>query len=290
MLVLVAALVALGASGVTRPRPVVGARAGVTSGDRPLLAPSALLAAISSVPRSLVDSIGANGERSVLTVTKDQPPLAAGGKLRLVYVGAEYCPWCALMRWPLVMALSRFGTFSGLKVTSSAANDGDLPTLSFLGAHFTSRYLVFTPYEAADRDGAPLQAVPAAVSSLYARYDGTGDEPTVFTGGPSPGIPFLDIGNRFVSSGDPSEFDHAYEALSHADPGTVADALVSPGSTLGRAMDAPAFIAEANFITAAICACDARRAPLGLADAWRASRGVGACLDGTDRMRPRHDA
>ena len=124
-----------------------------------MLAPSALVAAISSVPRSLVDSVGANGERSVLTVTKDQPPLAAGGKLRLVYVGAEYCPWCALMRWPLVMALSRFGTFSGLKVTSSAANDGDIPTLSF--SEPTSRAgTVFTPYEAADRNGAPLQAVP----------------------------------------------------------------------------------------------------------------------------------
>ena len=257
MLILVATLVALGVAGGSRPPIATGPGAGVTSGDRPLPAPASVVAAISRVLRSPADLVGANSEQSVFTVTRSQPTLAVGGKLRLVYVGAEYCPWCALMRWPLVMALSRFGTFSGLKVTSSAASDGDIPTLSFLGAHFTSRYLVFTSYEAADRNGAPLQAVPAEVSRLYARYDGTGDRPTAFTGGPSPGIPFLDVGNRFVSSGDPSVFDKAYGVIAHAAPGMVAEALVSPGSTLGRAMDAPAFVAEANFITAAICACDA---------------------------------
>jgi hypothetical protein len=32
----------------------------------------------------------------------------------MLYIGAEYCPYCAAERWPLVMALSKFGTFSNL--------------------------------------------------------------------------------------------------------------------------------------------------------------------------------
>ena len=43
------------------------------------------------------------------------------GKPRIVYMGAEYCPYCATERWAMVNALSRFGTFSNLKITTSAA-------------------------------------------------------------------------------------------------------------------------------------------------------------------------
>jgi len=229
---------------------------GTSNGVEPAVAPARIVSLVSHVPDSLVNSVGAGGEKSVFTVTRGQPKLVAGSKLRVVYLGAEFCPWCALLRWPLVMALSRFGTFSGLKLTASATTDGDIPTFSFIGSHFKSKYLVFTPYEAADRDGAAFQAVPAGVAHLYARYDGAGGDPTVFTGSSSPGIPFLDIGNKFVSCGDPAVFDRAYSALAHAASGSVAEALVSPRSPLGRAMGAGAFVAEANFIAAAICAAD----------------------------------
>ncbi len=258
-MVLVVALVALGATGHSGTGPAPGKPSGLSgsvTGDEPVVAPARIVSLVSHVPGAVVNSVGADGETSAFTVTRDQPELDAGSKLRVVYLGAEFCPWCALLRWPLVMALSRFGTFSGLKLTASGTTDGDIPTFSFLGAHYKSSYLVFTPYEAANRDGAALQTVPADVSHLYARYDGSGDHPTVFTGSSSPGIPFLDIGNRFVSCGDPTVFDKAYSALSHGASGAVAEALVSPRSPLGRAMDARAFVAEANFITAAICAAD----------------------------------
>jgi hypothetical protein len=61
------------------------------------------------------------------------------GKPLVVYIGAEYCPFCAAQRWPLVVALSRFGTFSGLSVTRSASEDvfPDTATLSFHSASYT---------------------------------------------------------------------------------------------------------------------------------------------------------
>src|SRR5215471_17073708 len=37
-------------------------------------------------------------------------PLTSGGKPEMLYIGAEYCPYCAAMRWSMAVALSRFGT------------------------------------------------------------------------------------------------------------------------------------------------------------------------------------
>ena len=36
-------------------------------------------------------------------------------------MGAEYCPYCAAQRWAMIVALSRFGTFSGLTTVHSAS-------------------------------------------------------------------------------------------------------------------------------------------------------------------------
>ena len=77
------------------------------------------------------------------------PALSVGGKPAFIYMGGEYCPYCAAERWSLVMALSKFGTFSGLKGTTSSATDVDAstPTFSFYGSKFTSRYITFEPVE-----------------------------------------------------------------------------------------------------------------------------------------------
>ena len=45
----------------------------------------------------------------------------ASGKTvpEILYMGAEYCPYCAAQRWSTIIALSRFGKFSGLGNMSS---------------------------------------------------------------------------------------------------------------------------------------------------------------------------
>jgi hypothetical protein len=49
----------------------------------------------------------------------------------------------------MIVALSRFGTFSGLSTTHSSSSDTDpyTPTFTFYGSTYTSQYLNFTPVE-----------------------------------------------------------------------------------------------------------------------------------------------
>jgi Domain of unknown function (DUF929) len=55
---------------------------------------------------------------------RDQAALTASGKPEVLYTGAGFCPYCAAVRWPLIVALSRFGTFSGLAPARSAITNG----------------------------------------------------------------------------------------------------------------------------------------------------------------------
>ncbi|MGC8533118.1 MAG: DUF929 family protein [Candidatus Parvarchaeum sp.] len=59
------------------------------------------------------------------------PLLTYNGKPTFVYMGAQGCPFCAGMRWAIIVALSRFGNFSNLFYDRSATNDGNVPTFTF---------------------------------------------------------------------------------------------------------------------------------------------------------------
>ena len=85
--------------------------------------------------------------------------LTSDGKPRIVYLGAEYCPYCATERWAMVNALSRFGTFKNLKITTSSATDVDAntPTFSFYGSTFTSPYIKFEPHRVGGQQGEPAR-------------------------------------------------------------------------------------------------------------------------------------
>jgi hypothetical protein len=88
----------------------------------------------------------------------------------VLYVGAEFCPFCAAERWPLLLALSRFGTFSNLKESHSSAADvfPNTPTVSFYGSTYESDYVAFTPVETAtnQRSGNGYEGVVAASTQL----------------------------------------------------------------------------------------------------------------------------
>ena len=55
----------------------------------------------------------------------------------MLYYGAEYCPYCAAERWAIAAALSRFGTWSNLKITASSHTDvyAETHTFSYYGRH-----------------------------------------------------------------------------------------------------------------------------------------------------------
>jgi hypothetical protein len=116
------------------------------------------------------------------------PPLARGGKPGVLYVATEYCPYCAMENWPLIVALSRFGQFTGLTTSRSPEFEHIAPVDSwtFYGLHYASPYLSFVPVEqysnvlvkaTADPDAREsyrkLQQLTPAQQALFARYDKT---------------------------------------------------------------------------------------------------------------------
>ena len=195
---------------------------------------------MTGVPAAALDQVGAGSVQAVPRKV-DAPALTAGGKPKVLYVGAEYCPFCAAQRWPVVVALSRFGTWSGLGQTTSASDDvyPDTSTLSFHGASYASDYLSFTGVETTDRTKAKLDQLTAADSTTFQTYD----RPPYITGSAG-SIPFLDLGGSYVSSG--ASFDPQLLAgMSHRQ---VAAALADPTSPVAKAVDG-----SANVLTAALC-------------------------------------
>jgi hypothetical protein len=118
--------------------------------------------------------------------------LTANGKPELLYIGAEFCPACAAQRWAMVVALSQFGTFTNLQQTRSAAQDGDIPTLSFYGSTYSSPYLTFTSVETTTNQPQgnyyrPLETPTAAQQALWSS-----------TLGGNLAFPFVDVGGKYV--------------------------------------------------------------------------------------------
>ena len=193
-----------------------------------------------SVPAVTFNAVGAGTATGFQAVT-GQPALTAGGKPEVLYIGGQYCPFCAAERWALAAAVSRFGTLSGLGLIHSSPSDvyASTPTLSFDKAHYTSKYLAFDPVEwfgeAAD-PGAPfghvyLQQPTAQQQALFARYGGGS-------------IPFVDIGNRYLLP----QVQYDPSALAGLNWAQVAAAMHDPSTFVARDIDG-----AANVISAAIC-------------------------------------
>jgi thiol-disulfide isomerase/thioredoxin len=156
--------------------------------------PAAVLSELTGVSDSTLSAIGAPpGVNPPVPVSG--APLTSNGKPVVLYIGAEFCPYCAVERWAMVVALSRFGTFHGLQLMLSGdlpEPNPDTPTFTFTNTTFTSNYIVFQSVEEYDRSDNPLQSLTPAQSSLLSQYD------TCQSTGQSGGIPFIDIANQYV--------------------------------------------------------------------------------------------
>ncbi len=116
------------------------------------------------------------------------PTYSVGGKPGGFYMGAEYCPYCATQRWPLVIALSKFGTWTGLQTMKSSSTDvwPSTPTVTFLHATYTSKYFGFDHWELETRTYKSLQKPSARGQSLFNKYNLQG------------GIPFIYLDGKYV--------------------------------------------------------------------------------------------
>src|SRR6266516_3861522 len=87
---------------------------------------ASVVSKVTNVPASTLDKIGDGGGSFTgkIPPVNGGTPLTSGGKPEMLYMGAEYCPYCAAERWSMIVALSRFGTFSGLSTVHSASVSG----------------------------------------------------------------------------------------------------------------------------------------------------------------------
>jgi len=197
---------------------------------------------LTSVPAETLEAVGVPAEPSnVNRLPSGTPAIEQDGKPVLLYVGAEYCPFCAVERWPVVVALSRFGTFSGLESTTSGPPPEPLPntpTVTFHGATYTSDYLVFSSVETETRTGGTLETPTDFQQQLFDTYNV--ESITGSTGA----IPFVMVGNLYAWAG--SQYDTG--VLEDKDFDQIASALPNPDTDVARAIGG-----AANYLTAMIC-------------------------------------
>ncbi len=235
-----------------------------TSNSSEIPAPASIVHEVSTIPASVFNEVGVSVPSSTQPLSQPvilsgQPPLILEGKSpSVLWDGAEYCPYCAAERWPLTVALSRFGTWSKLKLISSSPNDVYPSTHSFSydGAKFSSPYLTFASID-------PLTATPPqtpskgeqAVLNTYAnpkylpgaqagsdRHENGTLVPGAEAG--SVGLPFIDIDNVALISG--ANYDPG--VLAGLSWTTIGKDLSNPNSPVTKSI-----VGTANYITAAIC-------------------------------------
>ncbi len=220
----------------------------VTTGDNKAtagpagVASDAVVNALGGIPATTFDTIGAGSIATVPKPLEGAPALTADGKSRVLYVGADFCPFCAAERWAVVTALSRFGSFANLGVTSSSGSDvyPNTASLSFHGATYSSSSLSFTGYETTDRAKKTLDQLSSADQALFAKYDATPYVEKNAAGS----IPFVDIGGKYAISG--ASFDPT--VLKGKTQEEIATALADPNSAIAKSV-----LGTANVITAALC-------------------------------------
>lgn len=205
----------------------------------PLPAPSKdstaqIVSTITTLPASELDTVGQGSANNLVKPITGAALSGSTGKPEVFYYGAEFCPYCAAQRWPLIIALSRFGTFTGIQTTTSSSNDvyPNTVTFTFRDATYTSQYVDFRSVETTDRDQKPLQSPSPAEQQLVNNYDSGGT------------IPFIDVANQYAVSGAM----YSPDTIGGMSWLAVADSLKQPDSTQARAI-----LGSANLITAAVC-------------------------------------
>jgi Domain of unknown function (DUF929) len=215
-------------------------------------APSSLVATVTSVPHSVYDAVGvsspaipvraprsAGGASTSTWLAGSDPPLPV-----VFFYGAEFAPYAAVQRWPLVLALSRFGTFDQLGVMQSSATTAfaNLATFTFWNVHYTSKYLALEQverYSSLNPTGGrylTLERPDARQAAVIANY-----------GAGANTFALLDVANRYVLNG--SSFGPG--VLAGLSQSQIAGNLGTAASPLTQAV-----VSAANEITATICAVD----------------------------------
>jgi hypothetical protein len=169
-------------------------------------------------------------------------PLTYNGKPELLYMGAEFCPYCAGSRWPIILALMRFGNLSGIKYSESSSTDvyASTPTFTFYPNYsYSSKYISFRAYELETRTGQTLQQPDNLSQSLYYKY--------------ASAIPFFDFMNHSSSEGAIAS-PGLYDGLTWSQ---ITTQIADPSTQLSQGV-----IGAANIYTAEMCTAINNTAPV----------------------------
>jgi Domain of unknown function (DUF929) len=204
--------------------------------------PASVVSQVTNVPASTLDTVGQGAVPTFMHGTAPLSPgsgaaLTSAGKPEMLYIGAEFCPYCAAMRWSMAIALSRFGTLTALHGIHSSATDSypNTATLTFYKSGYTSNYLTFTPVENLTVTRAPLQNTTTAQNAIWAKYEPNSQQR---------GYPFIAFSNKFALEGP----IYNPGLLAGKTWSQIATALKDPASPIAQGVDG-----AANYLTGAIC-------------------------------------
>jgi hypothetical protein len=227
------------------------------SAQSPVLTSTQVFNEVTHVDPNILASVGTGGVKSPFQLIKNPPPPLVGstGKPEFLYIGAEYCPYCAAQRWAMVVALSRFGTFSQLYQITSSSTDiyPNTPTFSFYTKLYskplyTSQYIDFVPVETLGnvQDSSGNYPTLQKLTSQQQQLLNTYDAPPYIDASSAGSIPFIDVANKFVAIGLGSGFSS--QDLQGMSWSQIAGSLSSANTTAAQHI-----LGTANYMTAAIC-------------------------------------
>lgn len=193
---------------------------------------------LAGVSDSTLEQVGHSGVTPLTSETGTL--LTSNGLPEVLYIGADYCPYCAAERWSIIVALEKFGNFTALTYMQSADAPEiypDTSTFSFHNAHYNSSYISFFGVETYDRNKQPQDPISSDQQAILNQYD------------PGGSIPFVDVANRAVTYNGGSQFQPP--AIAGLDWNTIGSQLNNPSSGIAKAVDA-----AANTLITAICNVD----------------------------------
>lgn len=220
-----------------------------TDGSTP--APAQIARLVTNVPVRTLNQVGAGDIYSpaFFNVLKLHGGLLTShGKPELLTMNLAWCPHCAANSWALAVALSRFGSLTGLRLidtgtyfctlVSDACALGTNPCfphtrgLSFFSAGYHSSYLSLAAVVLQDVHGRKLESPTRQENAALASFN------------PQGGAPAVDVGGAygFLNAG------YSPGTLARKTWSQIASGLASPHNPIARRVDG-----LANLFTAAIC-------------------------------------
>jgi thiol-disulfide isomerase/thioredoxin len=177
--------------------------------------------------------------------TGDTTVLKVNGKPAVIYVGADYCPYCAATRWALILALDRFGNFSSLHYMTSSSSDfaHNTATFTFFNSSYSSPYITFESVEELT-NVYPYKVLQVPNQLENSTFDAFDLNFSALPADERGGIPFIDFGNITVQDG--AEYDPLL--INKYSWDTIIGYLKNENSTVAQSI-----IGNANEFTVQIC-------------------------------------